>query len=350
VRKLIVLLDSIRLEGCLWKTLSLFPLSMEATVFTETAEAALTKNFSPLNIVPAKLNEQMDFVDIFHAKAEPARVCLFTFLDWRDLFILARTCRSFRKTVKVLQKNPPYAKPFGDEVVIQRLTKYNIEWNFLEDGESNKNANNGVTVLGSPRTVLGPTGRMDALEVSRVGQAIRLENPITLGDEWTISTFTFIHDGSPLRTGFKHPEGYREGEHALVGSVHDDQQIFYSEQRGGYIGCFLSSDEDIDAISDRYYTAFFPSFAGFNRAAEGWHHLAAVGSTSPHNNCGWTTYYLDGRAVGTVSYNLKTPIAYIGNASEECDLTQPWGLIADFRVFARALPETELSLIVSGGM
>lgn len=315
-------------------------------VANQTAVAALAKNFAKFDV-----DEQLDFVDIFHAKAEPARAHLFSFLNWRDLFILARTCRSFRETVKVVQKNPPHAKPFGDEVVMQRLARDKIEWNFLKDGKSNNNTNNRVTMLGSPRVILGPTGMMDALEVSRVGQAIRLENPITLGDEWTISAWTFIKDGSPLRTGFEQPEDYREGEHALVGSIHDDQQIFYSEDRGSFIGCFFTSEEeDMIAMSDRYYTGFFPSFAGFDRLADGWHHLAAVASSSPHNAFGWTTYYLDGQASGTISYNLKTPVAYIGNVSESCDLTQPWGLIADFRVFARALSETQLSLIVSGGM
>ena len=63
---------------------------------------------------------------------------------------------------------------------------------------------------------------------------------------------------------------------------------------------------------------------------------------------GSTIYYIDGEKVGMVPYNLRTPISYIGNVSEEEYglLSQQWGIIADLRVFRRALTGANLKLLI----
>ena len=104
-------------------------------------------------------------------------------------------------------------------------------------------------------------------------------------------------------------------------------------------------------------SGFFSSGFRFDQVTkDGWHHLGAVGHMQQHplisNPYGQTTYYLDGEVVGSVPYNLRTSIAYIGNVSEEEYglLSQQWGIIADLRIFQRALSKDNVHLLIPKDM
>ena len=68
------------------------------------------------------------------------------------------------------------------------------------------------------------------------------------------------------------------------------------------------------------------------------------------NGNGSIRYYVDGELVGSTPFNLIEPVQYIGNVSGDGDVddqTQPWGKIADFRMYRRALtPEQMKSIMI----
>ena len=67
------------------------------------------------------------------------------------------------------------------------------------------------------------------------------------------------------------------------------------------------------------------------------------------NGNGSARYYVDGELVGSIPFNLQESVQYIGNVSGEGDpedRTQPWGQMADFRIYHRALTPRELRFIM----
>ena len=67
------------------------------------------------------------------------------------------------------------------------------------------------------------------------------------------------------------------------------------------------------------------------------------------NGNGSTRFYVDGEMVGSIPFNPQGPVQYIGNVSGygiARDRTQPWGRIADFRIYRRALTLQELKFIM----
>ena len=66
------------------------------------------------------------------------------------------------------------------------------------------------------------------------------------------------------------------------------------------------------------------------------------------NGNGSTLFYNDGELVGSTQFNLLEPVQYIGNVSGDEvpeDLTQPWGIVADFRMYRCALTPEQMKSI-----
>jgi len=253
--------------------------------------------------------------------------------------------------------NGSHYRAMGDEIIWQRRTADGIEFINMVF----RNSIVGWKYCGDFSESDGPTGEIDALEFSEVGAVVRLDRSVDLGLEWTICTWTLFRDGQPYRNGFAQPEGWIEGEHALVCSSGDNSQVFYSEGRGNWLGCFCEDTKEEGYEENLHHGpgAFFSSQYSFQNISDGWHHVAAVGSkwrlgmdwnAKAENGNGSTRYYVDGTLTGAIPFNLTTEIQFIGNVAgydfEEEERTQPWGKVADFRMFRRALSSEEIKFIM----
>ena len=132
---------------------------------------------------------------------------------------------------------------------------------------------------------------------------------------------------------------YREGEHCMFArnTADDDQPVFYSEQRGYRLGAWALGSTHPDAVQ-----GFVASQIDFRDVSDGWHHVAVVGTGSR------TRYSVDD-ACAYISVAGPHTIRTVGNVGSIEDYTQPWGLVADLRIFRdRALGRQELKAIRRG--
>jgi len=321
-----------------------------------------------LDSVSVDNHSDLSFEDVLLTTG-PAIRRVWEYLTVKDVTLFSLTNRCLRVVVgDFVQKASGGSRTthiaMGDEVVWQRRTP---------DGEVNfrsfvsPDVTGGFSLVGNPPVCEGPTGEMDSLDVSLEGQAVVLPQDVSLGMEWTICAWSIFRDGAPLRRGFVQPEGWLEGENALVSSVPngddgEDQHVFYSEARGNWLGCFREElvGEDREGVEYKEWldvSGFFSSHYSFrySNISDGWHHVAAVGSNwrlgmgdkvPAENGNGSIRYYVDGQLVGSVPYNLLAPVRIIGNVSEYGEYTQPWGVVSDFRMFRRALSPEHLRLIM----
>ena len=365
-------------------------LALETTMsfLLRKVEKALKKNTHSRNkssdMCPSKDKDvysmqEMNAFEYACINVQTVFVNMLPYLTLRDSFRLAAANKEINYQVNDfffksnIWKRKHIYPAIGDEVIWQRA----INCSTRKKSESTKSyiifeslVNEDIAgwrSCGNIMECIGPTGIKDALEISRIGQVVRLPRPIQIGYEWTICAWTFFYNGLPHRPGFEQSEDWIKGEHALVSSSRDDQHVFYSEGRGCWLGCF---DEQVVVNFDLQYSenldvdGFFSSAFSFKHISNGWHHIAAVGSkwrlgmgwnAQPCNGNGSTRYYMDGEHVGSVPYNLTTGVQYIGNVSgshvdnnysEEGIPTQPWGIIADFRIYRRGLSEKEIKLLL----
>lgn len=194
-----------------------------------------------------------------------------------------------------------------------------------------------------------------------MGMAIRLSRPISLGTEWTICVWTLIVNGERLREEFVQPTGWVPGEHALVGSAGDDQDVFYAAGRGNWLGCNCQDlrgaeyEEKLCMLDPNFGFGFFSARCSFQNLVDGWYFIAAVGlrlrfgmggTADTSNGNGSPRFYIDGELVGSTPFNLIEPVQYNGNVSGDEvpeDQTQPWGIDADFRMHRRALTPEQMN-------
>ena len=185
----------------------------------------------------------------------------------------------------------------------------------------------------------GPSAAVRAISISQIGDALNFNNPLTVNDDWTACWWTLFIGGKPCRPGFVQPPMYREGEHCMFAknAADDDQPVFYSEQRGYRLGAWALGSNHPDAVQ-----GFVASEIDFRDVSDGWHHVAVVGAG------GRTTYSVDD-ACAHISVGGPHTIRTVGNVGSIEDYTQPWGLVADLRIFRdRALGRQELKAIRRG--
>ena len=120
----------------------------------------------------------------------------------------------------------------------------------------------------------------------------------------------------------------------------DSQHIFYSVDRDENLGTYWEDGYEHPLADDAFFKAGF----SFQDVPDGWHHVAAVAEGER------TCFYLDAEPVGTIGFALHEDIAFIGNVAPAAGGTQPWGLMADFRLFERALSHRELQLVMQSGL
>ncbi|MEH2319402.1 LamG domain-containing protein, partial [Nostoc sp.] len=176
-----------------------------------------------------------------------------------------------------------------------------------------------------------PDAQRVCLKIAENNHVVKLENPIYLGNEWTIEAW-FSY---PL------PQLPQQNWNTLTGNQDgSDRQIVVKdgEQLGTYYGGkFHDSGYNIKLLSN------------------GWHHLTAVAKGDT------TLFYIDGKKVGDVKqkaieaqttdagkkelekqiFKSSSPISTIGNTQAN---SQQFGKLAEVRIWEVALSEEEIAV------
>ena len=108
---------------------------------------------------------------------------------------------------------------------------------------------------------------------------------------------------------------------------------------GGDHQVIVRSDNQLGMYDNVGGTAFNDSGYNMGSLSSGWHHLVAVGSGTT------TVMYIDGSSVGTSNHKSSADIYAIGNYQGG---TQPFGVLDDFRIYNRALTQTEITNLYTG--
>ena len=263
--------------------------------------------------------------------------CVLSHLDIKELCVTSPVQRSFSTIGTALTYE---LKPLGGEILRQQSNLMNGTTSFGVP----------ITLLGAPVTIATSNFRFkSAVQISEQGQAVALTTPLPLTDDFTLCAWTRFEGGSIARPNFVQPLGWKRGEHVLVSSAIDDQVVFYSEDRDNALGLWANAVGTPlvykQAVTDP-----------FEELDDGWHHFAVIGDAVS------TRYYVDGNEIGSCESaqdvipeaQRREHIAYIGNVGcTGVNATQthalPWGCIADFRLFERALCETQLKLVIRSG-
>ena len=157
----------------------------------------------------------------------------------------------------------------------------------------------------------------NALVTTASTDMVTLATPIPLGTSWTITTW-FSSPLNPTGRWRTLTRGNGCGDHQVI---------------------ILNSGYELGSYDNCGGSAFHGSGFQMSTLNNGWHHLAAVGSG------GTTSFYIDGRLVGTVNTQSTSNIYAIGNYQGG---GQPWGTMDDFRVYNRALPASEIQMLSAG--
>eukprot|EP00928_Gymnodinium_smaydae_P090608 TRINITY_DN74393_c0_g1_i1.p1 TRINITY_DN74393_c0_g1~~TRINITY_DN74393_c0_g1_i1.p1 ORF type:complete len:311 (+),score=24.50 TRINITY_DN74393_c0_g1_i1:239-1171(+) len=202
-----------------------------------------------------------------------------------------------------------------------------------------------VNYEGGAADTEGPDSATPAVRCDSEGALLRLDPPLPMPADWTIACFFKLSsDGVPERAGDFAPQQWFRGEFALDCTDKDEQRVFYSVGRGHTLGTYSEEWEDDDMYRNLCDVAVGFRHCGYSFLGlrPGWHHLAAVGRKADNTTC----YYIDGRPVGSaLACIVGRPLCCIGNVSfsavidgqESRAQNQPWGSIADFRVYHKAL-------------
>ena len=177
--------------------------------------------------------------------------------------------------------------------------------------DSSGNGHSGA-LLNGPIWALKPAG--GALSFSE-NAMVTLPRPLPLAASWTITAWF----QSPLpRTGLWH---------TLTRGTNDHQILISPDQVA------------LGSFDNAAGTGFHDSGFRMNTLAAGWHHLAAVGSG------GTTVFHVDGRPVGAISWQSTSDVLAIGNYQGGA---QPFGTLADVRIYPTALTAGQISAIAGG--
>ena len=254
-----------------------------------------------------------------------------------------------------------------------------------------RNARKLTTWLqGDPASGDGPAG-LGALHIFQEGQGVGIcpleemyaDIPglrlATSG--WSVATWTRVKDGKLERTDYRPKYSYMNNKvgHALLagGDVPAyytaapsppqaifDYSDFYEDSltpkpRGNAFGCLVSTWEEQRVIRGEHCESDGEAWhfarsddgnASLEDESDGWHHVAIVGD--------WNAlkFYVDGMLAGTMavqelaqgwSGEQSWTITGIGNIFDNVGQAEaePWGALADFRVFNRKLSRAEIDLI-----
>ena len=257
---------------------------------------------------------------------------------------------------------------------------------------------NTIRFRGDPASGDGPAG-LGALHIFQEGQGVDIclregyypGSIATPGlrlatSGWSVATWTRVKDGKIQRAENYQPKNsYLKDKvgHALLAglevpayytaaprppraiydfSVDSDEEWPRAEKpRGNLFGCLLSTWHEERGIqgkqceSDGEYWHFEGSDASLKSVSDGWHHVTIVGDQDA------LEFYVDGTLAGSIetgdefaqawSGDVSWMITTIGNIFSEADSinkgAEPWGALADLRVFNRKLSATEIDLIYS---
>ena len=114
--------------------------------------------------------------------------------------------------------------------------------------------------------------------------------------------------------------------HALTGGSDRNSRQIYADKK-----------LELGTLTDA--KKFHPCGVNMGTLADGWHHIAAVGSGTT------TDFYIDGAYVGTSGANVDTDVWAIGNSKYwNTPFTQG---IDDVRIYDRSLADTEIGDMVN---
>lgn len=142
---------------------------------------------------------------------------------------------------------------------------------------------------------------------------VLLNNPLSINGDWTIEAW-FVY---PL------PQMSQWNTLTRAKDVGDHQIIV---RNGNQLGTY---------VNDRFYESGY----SLDQLSSGWHHLTAVGKGTGTEAT--TTFYLDGKKVATASAKSISDIYAIANSSGG---TQPFGKVAEVRIWQVALNEEEIEI------
>lgn len=144
---------------------------------------------------------------------------------------------------------------------------------------------------------------------------INMDAPIDLGDSWTISAwYNGIQSGGAWRTLTR-----GSIDHQII--IQENTNVLGVYNNAG--GVFVTSGYTLTAAQ-----------------LSGWHNIVAVGENNK------TVFYIDGVKVGEANFQSKSDIVAVGNYQ---GLGQKFAnMLDDFRVYNRALTQTEIRNIFTG--
>jgi hypothetical protein len=151
-------------------------------------------------------------------------------------------------------------------------------------------------------------------------RSVEVEKPLVLPGAWTVEVFFKTPLAQDDRNWVTLLRG-RDGQHHVLckRETAADKLGVYMPAANGAAARFVDSGARLDTLN------------------AGWHHLAAVVAG------GKTAFYVDGLPVGVASDAGTEPISYIGSFNG----AQPFGAIADLRIWGRARSAAELKVSAS---
>ena len=214
---------------------------------------------------------------------------------------------------------------FANNEKAQKMEAFSIERE--DDGGFNPRGTRYFTCPHHPRDVFEPQsgkcpvdGKNDlipvvteanhgemALNFEGQGDRMTLNQPIQLGEQWTIEAW--------IKTPLPEVDAYRT---LVMGSIGQEHQVIVAKD--GRLGVFSKEFK------------FKDSGLNLTKLKDGWHHLAAVGKADS------TEFWIDGNQNGTVDYQSKAPIAIIGNQQEG----QQFGHLDELRIWNVARSKKEI--------
>mmetsp|Transcript_24663 Transcript_24663/g.79660 ORF Transcript_24663/g.79660 Transcript_24663/m.79660 type:complete len:337 (-) Transcript_24663:172-1182(-) len=264
--------------------------------------------------------------------------------------------------------------------------------------ESELALGNKIRFRGDPASGDGPAG-LGALHIFQEGEGVGfdLKYDSQHGNEdpglrlatsgWSVATWTRVKDGELERAENYQPECSYLKEyvgHALLGgldvpayytaapsppqAIYDDYEFEgdpddwrpIEKPRGNRFGCLLSTWHEERGIqgkqceSDGEYWHFEGADASLKSVPDGWHHVTIVGDQDA------LEFYVDGTLAGSMETGVEFAQAWssdeswtmntIGNIFDGDSINEgaePWGALADLRVFNRKLSAAEIDLIYS---
>lgn len=162
-----------------------------------------------------------------------------------------------------------------------------------------------------------PDSVRTCLNFERTSDVVTLENPVSLGDEWTIEAW------------FVYPLAKTDEWNTLTrGKDKDHQIVVKRDTTAERLGMRLSDGN-----------RFVDSGYDMKNLSAGWYHLAAV--SEGNDKEAKTTFYIDGKKVGEAPAKSITDVHAIGNAQAG---GQQFGKLAEVRIWGIPLSSDEIAV------